>query len=42
MLPEFVGPGYQSVWSFMVGLYVLAAVVVILIARPKRLITTIP
>jgi CAAX protease family protein len=42
MLPEFVGPGYQLVWWLMVGLYVLAAVVVILIAGPRRLITTIP
>jgi uncharacterized protein len=42
LLPEFVGPGYQLVWWFMVGLYVLAAVVVVLVAGPKRLITIIP
>ena len=41
LLPEFVGPGYQLVWWLMVGLYVLAAVVVVLVAGPKRLTTTI-
>lgn len=42
MLPEFVGDGYQLVWWFMVALYVLVAVVVILVAGPKRLRTHIP
>jgi uncharacterized protein len=42
MLPEFVGDGYQLVWWFMVALYVLVAVVVILVAGPKRLVTHIP
>ena len=42
MLPEFVGDGYQLIWWFMVALYVLVAVVVILVAVPKRLVTHIP
>ena len=42
MLPEFVGDGYQMVWWFMVALYVLVAVIVILVAGPKRLVTQIP
>lgn len=42
MLPEFVGDGYQLVWWFMVALYVLVAVIVILVAGPKRLVTHIP
>jgi len=42
MLPEFAGDGYSLVWWFMVGLYVLVAVVVVLVAGPKRLITHIP
>ena len=42
MLPEFVGDGYQLVWGFMVALYVLVAVIVILVAGPKRLVTHIP
>lgn len=42
MLPEFAGDGYQLVWWFMVGLYVLAAVAVVLVAGTKRLTTTIP
>jgi uncharacterized protein len=37
IMPEFVGAGYQVVWWLMVGLYVLAAVVVILVAGPQRL-----
>jgi CAAX protease family protein len=42
MLPEFVGDGYQLVWGFMVALYVLVAIIVILVAGPKRLVTHIP
>jgi membrane protease YdiL (CAAX protease family) len=42
MLPEFVGDGYQLIWWFMVALYVLVAVIVILVAGPKRLVTHIP
>jgi uncharacterized protein len=42
MLPEFVGDGYQLVWWFMVALYVLVAIIVILVAGPKRLVTHIP
>ena len=42
MLPEFVGDGYQLAWWFMVALYVLVAVIVILVAGPKRLVTHIP
>jgi len=42
MLPEFAGDGYQLVWWFMVGLYVLVAAVVVLVAGPKRLMTHIP
>jgi membrane protease YdiL (CAAX protease family) len=37
MLPEFAGEGYRIVWWFMVGLYVLVATVVVLVAGPKRL-----
>jgi uncharacterized protein len=37
MMPEFVGAGYQVVWWLMVGLYVLAAVVVVLVSGPQRL-----
>jgi hypothetical protein len=42
MLPEFAGAGYQVVWWFMVALYVLVAIVVVLVAGPKRLVTHIP
>jgi hypothetical protein len=42
MLPEFVGDGYQLIWWFMVALYVLVAIVVMLVAGPKRLVTHIP
>jgi uncharacterized protein len=41
MLPEFAGEGYQIVWWLMVGLYVLVAIIVILGAGPKRLVTHI-
>jgi membrane protease YdiL (CAAX protease family) len=41
MLPEFSNSGYQVMWWFMVGLYVAIAVVVVLIAGPKRLVTRI-
>lgn len=36
VLPEFANKNYQVVWSFMVGLYVPAAAIVTLVARPKR------
>jgi membrane protease YdiL (CAAX protease family) len=36
VLPGFANKNYQVVWSFMVGLYVLAAAIVTLVARPKR------
>ena len=42
MLPEFSNASYQVVWWFMVGLYVLIAVIVVLVAGPKRLVTRIP
>ena len=42
MLPEFVGEGYQVLWWLMVGLYLLVAVVVVMVAGPKRLATPIP
>jgi membrane protease YdiL (CAAX protease family) len=37
MMPEFVGGGYQTVWWLMVALYVVVAIVVVLVAGPKRL-----
>jgi hypothetical protein len=36
VLPGFANKNYQVVWSFMVGLHVLAAAIVTLVARPKR------
>jgi uncharacterized protein len=42
MLPEFSGQGYQVVWWIMVGLYVVIAIIVTLVAGPKRLVTCIP
>jgi uncharacterized protein len=42
MLPEFSNQGYQVVWWFMVGLYVVIAVIVVFVAGPKRLVTRIP
>jgi hypothetical protein len=42
VLPEFANENYQVVWWFMVGLYVLVAVIVTLVAGPKRLVTSIP
>lgn len=36
VLPGFAIKNYQVVWWFMVGLYVLAAAIVTLVARPKR------
>ncbi|HEX6759180.1 MAG TPA: type II CAAX endopeptidase family protein [Propionibacteriaceae bacterium] len=42
MLPEFSNKGYQVVWWFMVGLYVVIAIIVVLVAGPKRLVTRIP
>ncbi len=41
MLPEFSNGGYQVVWWFMVGLYVVIAVIVVVVAGPKRLVTRI-
>ena len=42
LLPEFSNQGYQVVWWIMVGLYVVIAVIVTLVAGPKRLMTRIP
>jgi membrane protease YdiL (CAAX protease family) len=42
MLPEFSNGGYQVVWWFMVGLYVVLAIIVVSVAGPKRLVTRIP
>ncbi|MET0992990.1 MAG: CPBP family intramembrane glutamic endopeptidase, partial [Mycobacterium sp.] len=42
MLPEFSNGGYQVVWWFMVGLYVVIAVIVVLVAGPRQLVTRIP
>ena len=42
LLPEFAGDGYQVVWWFMVGLYVVVAIIVILSRDRKRLGTQIP
>jgi hypothetical protein len=42
LLPEFSNGGYQVVWWYMVGLYVVIAIIVVLVAGPKRLITRIP
>ena len=42
MLPEFSNGGYQVVWWFMVGLYVVIAVIVVLVAGPRHLVTRIP
>jgi uncharacterized protein len=41
MLPEFSNGGYQVVWWFMVGIYVVIAIIVVLVAGPKRLVTKI-
>jgi uncharacterized protein len=41
MMPEFVGERYQTVWWIMVALYVLVAIVLVLVAGPKRLVTQI-
>ena len=35
MLPEFSGESYQVVWWFMVGLYVVIAVIVTLLGVPN-------
>ena len=42
MLPEFSNESYQVVWWFMAGLYVVIAIIVTLVAGPKRLVTRIP
>jgi membrane protease YdiL (CAAX protease family) len=41
MLPEFSNGSYQVVWWFMVGIYGVIAVIVVLVAGPKRLVTKI-
>jgi uncharacterized protein len=41
MLPEFADGNYQIVWLIMVGLYVVVAILVTLVAGPKRLVTRI-
>jgi membrane protease YdiL (CAAX protease family) len=41
LMPEFFGEGYQTLWWIMVALYVLVAIVVVLVAGPKRLVTQI-
>jgi hypothetical protein len=35
LLPEFSNGGYQVVWCYMVGLYVVIAIIVVLVADPK-------
>jgi hypothetical protein len=42
MLPGFSNESYQIVWWFMVGLYVVIAIIEVLVASPKRLVTRIP
>ena len=42
MLPAFSNAGHQVVWWIMVGLYAVIAIVVVLVAGPKRLVTRIP
>jgi uncharacterized protein len=42
VLPEFSGESYQVVWWFMVGLYVVIAVLVTRLGGAKRLATSIP
>jgi hypothetical protein len=42
VLPEFSGESYQVVWWFMVGLYVVIAMIVTLLGGPERLATSIP
>jgi membrane protease YdiL (CAAX protease family) len=42
LLPEFSNGDYQVVWWCMVGLYVLIAIIVVLVAGTKRLVTSIP
>jgi len=37
LLPEFSDQSYQVVWWFMVGLYVAIAIIVVVVAGPKRL-----
>jgi len=39
LLPEFANGGYRVVWWFMAGLYLVIAVIVVLVAGPKRLVT---
>jgi uncharacterized protein len=41
LLPEFSNGGYQVVWWSMVGIYVVIAIIVVLVAGPKRLVTKI-
>jgi hypothetical protein len=42
MVAQFSGDNFQVVWWFMVGLYLVVAVVVALLGGAKRLATRIP
>jgi uncharacterized protein len=42
LLPEFSNGGYQVVWWYIVGLYIVIAIIVVLVTGPQRLVTWIP